>query len=88
MRAYIAPTKSMPETGESWGDFIDRVGGVAAWSNFRYIRNGPLMLTHKLEWNETSQALTHTSGVNISMTAIDGNGVDRELVIQARAANR
>lgn len=46
------------------------------------------MLTHKLEWNEELQDLTHTSGINIAMTAIDGDPVDRELVIQARAANR
>lgn len=88
MRCYISNVKTMPETGESWGDFVDRINGVAAWSNFRYIRNGPLMLTHKLTWNEAAQKLDHTSGVNISMTAIDGAGVDRELVIQARAANR
>lgn len=88
MRCYISNVKTMPETGESWGDFVDRINGVAAWSNFRYIRNGPLMLTHKLTWNEAAQKLDHTSGVNISMTAIDGAGVDRELVIRARAANR
>lgn len=88
MRCYISNVQSMPEPGESWGSFIDRINGVAAWSNFRYIRNGPLMLTHKLEWNEEAQDLTHTSGVNIAMTAIDGDPVNRELVIQARAANR
>ena len=88
MRAYISGVKSMPEVGEDWDEFIARINGVAAWSNFRYIRNGPLMLTHKLEWDETLQSLTHTSGVYIAMTAIDGGSVDRELVIQARAARR
>lgn len=88
MRAYISSAQTMPEVGEDWSDFVDRINGVAAWSNFRYLRNGPLMLTHKLEWNETSQSLTHTSGVNIEMIAIDGDPVDRELVIQARSAHR
>lgn len=88
MRCYISDEETMPEPGEGWGSFVDRINGVAAWSNFRYIRNGPLMLTHKLEWNEQLQDLTHTSGVNIAMTAIDGEPVNRELVIQARAANR
>jgi phage replication-related protein YjqB (UPF0714/DUF867 family) len=88
MRAYISKVESMPNPGESWSEFIERIDGLAAWSNFRYIRNGPLMLTHKLEWNEAAQALTHTSGVDITMTAIDGGSVAREMLIQARAANR
>jgi len=88
MRAYISSSQTLPADGEDWGDFVDRINGVAAWSNFRYVRNGPLMLTHKLEWSESTQSLTHTSGVEISMTAIDGEPVDRELIIQARAARR
>jgi phage replication-related protein YjqB (UPF0714/DUF867 family) len=90
MRAYVSPERTWPQSGETFGDFIARIDGRAVWSDFRYIRNGPLNLTCKVAWREGDDGefgLHHTSGISIATIDKDGktlNGL--EVGVMARAA--
>lgn len=93
MRAYISTKQDWPKAGEGFDDFADRIKGKAAWSDYRYIRNGPLSLTSKVQYVEGTkgdpdyEGLEHRSGVRIVMHTEDGKNVDgKELVIRSRAA--
>ncbi|MBD3004889.1 poly-gamma-glutamate hydrolase family protein [Streptomyces sp. 5-10] len=92
MRAYISKKRDWPGPNESFDSFIKRIKGEAAWQDYRYIRNGPLNLTCKVEWKDADPdkdvkaGIHHTSGVFVSMTDSKGKPVDREMAIMTRAA--
>lgn len=91
MRAYLSTKQDWPEDGESFGDFISRIKGTAVWSDFRYIRNGPLNLTSEVQYAENGDTgdlqLNHRSGLTVSVRKADGTALTNlEVGIMARAA--